>query len=149
MKSSSTRSQAAKKSWNTRKAKQKHKEIVQSLFNNPEFAEKVRVNKEYQDKIKITTEEISEINKKYTGIFNEINKSPNIMNALPIESVRDLNEFEKEGRPAKARVGDISNANQMREKALAIVEEQNKTISEARIAYIEMIQENIKFLLKD
>lgn len=149
MKSSSTRSQAAKKSWNTRKAKQKHKEIVQSLFNNPEFAEKVIINKEYQDKIKITTEEISEINKKYTGIFNEINKSPNIMNALPIESVRDLNEFEKEGRPAKARVGDISNANQMREKALAIVEEQNKTISEARIAYIEMIQENIKFLLKD
>lgn len=149
MKSSSTRSQAAKKSWNTRKAKQKYKEIVQSLFNNPEFAEKVIINKEYQDKIKITTEEISEINKKYTGIFNEINKSPNIMNALPIESVRDLNEFEKEGRPAKARVGDISNANQMREKALAIVEEQNKTISEARIAYIEMIQENIKFLLKD
>jgi hypothetical protein len=142
------RSNAAKQVWHKRKVKQTYQQICNIIASDGYWRDKVINNQIHQEKLASATNELKKIRIKYTDLAEDIAKNVNMLNALPIESVRDMDEFVKNGRPSKARVGDIKVANDIREQATDIIRNNEQLASDAKIAYIDLIQERIRIILE-
>jgi hypothetical protein len=128
--------------------KQTYQQICDAVCTDGYFCDKLITHNIHQDQLSEAINKLKTLRLKYTDLAEDIAKNVNMLNAFPIESVRDMDEFEKNGRPSKARIGDIKKANLIRSQAIDTIEANEKIASEAKIAYIDLIQEKIRAILE-
>jgi hypothetical protein len=71
------------------------------------------------------------------------------MEGLPIESLGDYFEVEKYGKPLKPSYSDVIEAEKIRKIGISTMEEKDEVMSTARIAYIDLLEAKIRFLMRE
>jgi len=146
--SKTDRSKSAKKGWHTRRVKSKYKEICQELDKDPELLDTMSKHKDLFSEVQNSTDEMIKMRMNYEDLLIKVSEAGNVMESLPIESLKDYADFEKHGRPLKGRFSDILRAGELRRKALELQDEKQQLVDQAKMAQIDLAQAACKALIK-
>lgn len=142
-----SRSDRAKKAWHTRRVNKRYKELTEAIYKDSQLQEKALEHKDIMDSVAVVSLEMSNVKIKHENLINKINKTKdNLLERLPIESIRDSFELEKQLDFTAPRFRDLIEANNLRKKAIDMVEDNDELAQKAKLAQIELIQETINAL---
>ena len=142
------RSKSAKKGWHTRRVKNRYDEI-QKLINKDEgLIKTLDHNKDLFKEVQDSTESMIKMRLEYDAIMQKIGKELNLMESLPVESLTDSLECDKNGRPSKARYGDFIRAGSIRREGIAETDSKIKLAHEAQVAQMDILKATCDALLK-
>jgi hypothetical protein len=143
-----TKSDNAKKGWRTRRIKAKYNDILKLVDNDEELKECLNKHSNLFHELKQSTQDVYEMKNKYTMLLDKVARAGNIMDNLPIESVTDLIEFERGGRPSKGRFGDVIEAGSIKRLGMKIAESKQYLVNDAKMAELDIVEANINAVIK-
>lgn len=142
------KSKSAKKGWHTRRVNSRYKEIRDLIDLDSGVKETLDNNKDLINSIQDSTNEMIKMRFEYDSIMDKLENSPNLIETLPIDSMKDLCEFDKYGKISKGTFNDVIKAGEIRRKGLSLSESKIKLSHEAQIAQIDLLKAQCDALLK-
>jgi len=85
---------------------------------------------------------------KYNQIQSRFKNPEKVMEGLPIESLGDYFEAVKYGKPLKPSYADLIEAEKIKKIGISTLDEKEDLMRNARLAYIDLLEAKVRFLLK-
>lgn len=136
-----------KNPWIKRRAKKKFQNRLQKIESSDAIQKKIAEHEGTLSEITEANSSLQILQQQYLTIMNmKISSLEAVMEALPVESLRDSIELDKLGRASKAQFRDFLKASEIKKRGQELIERKNDIISDARIAQIELIKTKIEEL---
>lgn len=142
------RTKSAKKGWHTRRVKSKYKEICDKMERDPDILATLKKHKKLFAEVQSSAREMIGMRFRYEDLLVKVSHAGNIMENLPIESLKDYADFEKHGRPTKGRFSDVIEAGDIRRSAMQMQDEKQNLAQEAYMAQIDLAEAACKALIR-
>lgn len=136
---------------NSERSKKLYEEIKKNISCDPIYFEKLMKMETSRLKYSNSLSETISANKEVEEWINQMKTGiiDSTMDALPIESLKDISEIEKNGKTSKPKFSDFYMKNtKTYDKIVEITDEHDKVLSEYKIDSIDFLQEKIKKILE-
>jgi len=137
-----------KNPWHTRRVNKRYKEIVKEVEKDSDVELKTNSADIALKTVIDTNQKIVSMKNQYADILNKNKKSAEeLYDALPIESLKDLYDVEKFGKPTKPQYSDVTQASKIKKEGQKIIESKDSLVLSSKIAEIELLQAKIEAIL--
>lgn len=137
-----------KNPWPARRRNKRYREINQQVDAAPEVAEVLSKSQDLLSDVGRTARSLRDLKGEYDSIMQGIASTEELFESLSIETLRDLYESEKNGRPNKPQFRDVVRANDIKRKGQKIIEEKQILVHDAQMVNIDLLQARIEALIK-
>jgi hypothetical protein len=144
----STSVKKRKNPWHKRRVNERYRELCEKIGQDPEVLSKFHATRKMADDLKRSTDTILDLRRRRDEIMTrKILGDP--FQGLPIETLEDLYQMQKDGYTSKPSFKDLIRANELKKQGDSIIESQYLLATEAKVSQIDLIMAQIEALLKD
>lgn len=133
------------------KSKKMYDEFKINIIKDPSYYDKLKKMEESRIQYLKSLDETISANKEAENWINQMKTGiiDSTMDALPIESLKDMFEIEKNGKSSKPKFSDFyMKTTKTYDKIVEKTDKHDQVVSEYKIDSIEFLQEKIKKILE-
>jgi len=137
-----------KNPWHKRRVNKRYRELCAKIEEDPSVTDGVFAAQKLSGELKQTTDTILKLRSDYDTIMNRrVHGDP--FQGLPIETLEDLCQMERDGYVHKPSFNDLIKANRIKKQGQDIIEQNFSLATEAKLSQIDLVLAQINVILKE